>query len=223
MQTLREEKGPPLPLSSLRLFIPPLRLVCAALWQVVERRDIMDYGLLEEFATSVLEIVPELMTYRERVQLIMGLRARLVLELCRCDDELCRPDTVQPHLNRIRSCVSNQKGEVSDPKVEASEASFMKLIETLLEQPEERELFFQFLKHVNDLMHGLYSSAWPPTQLPVTYSATSQVKERAEPLLLKSIVIDSAQPMSPDSTQTHTCAVAKKRKRFGITPISNNI
>uniref|UniRef100_A0A673XTE3 Uncharacterized LOC115157351 n=1 Tax=Salmo trutta TaxID=8032 RepID=A0A673XTE3_SALTR len=143
MQTLREEKGPPLPLSSLRLFIPPLRLVCAALWQVVERRDIMDYGLLEEFATSVLEIVPELMTYRERVQLIMGLRARLVLELCRCDDELCRPDTVQPHLNRIRSCVSNQKGEVSDPKVEASEASFMKLIETLLEQPEERELFFQ--------------------------------------------------------------------------------
>ncbi|KAM9458708.1 uncharacterized protein ACWYII_010654 [Salvelinus alpinus] len=143
MQTLREEKGPPLPLSSMRLFIPPLRLVCAALWQVVERRDIMDYGLLEEFATSVLEIVPELMTYRERVQLLMGLRARLVLELCRCDDELCRPDTVQPHLNRIRSCVSNQKGEVSDPKVEASEASFMKLIETLLEQPEERELFFQ--------------------------------------------------------------------------------
>ncbi|XP_035655361.2 uncharacterized protein LOC118401849 [Oncorhynchus keta] len=143
MQTLREEKGPPLPLSSMRLFIPPLRLVCAALWQVVERRDIMDYGLLEEFATSVLDIVPELMTYRERVQLLMGLRARLVLELCRCDDELCRPDTVQPHLNRIRSCVSNQKGEVSDPKVEASEASFMKLIETLLEQPEERELFFQ--------------------------------------------------------------------------------
>ncbi|KAK6310999.1 hypothetical protein J4Q44_G00190540 [Coregonus suidteri] len=143
MQTLREEKGPPLPLSSLRLFVPPLRLVCAALWQVVERRDVMDYGLLEEFATSVLEIVPELMTYRERVQLLMGLRARLVLELCRCDDELCRPDTVQPHLNRIRNCVSNQKGEVSDPKVEASEASFMKLIETLLEQPEERELFFQ--------------------------------------------------------------------------------
>lgn len=33
--------------------------------------------------------------------------------------------------------------QVSDPKVEASEASFMKLIETLLEQPEERELFFQ--------------------------------------------------------------------------------
>ncbi|XP_052320153.1 uncharacterized protein LOC118395015 isoform X2 [Oncorhynchus keta] len=143
MQTLREEQGPPLPLSSLRLFVPPLRLVCAALWQVIERRDIMDYGLLEEFATTVLEIVPELMSYRERVQLLLGLRARLVLELCRCDDELCRPDTVQPHLKRMRSCVSNHKGEVSDPNVEASEASFRKLIETLMEEPKERELFFQ--------------------------------------------------------------------------------
>ncbi|XP_038819616.1 uncharacterized protein LOC120020193 isoform X2 [Salvelinus namaycush] len=141
MQTLREEQG--LPLSSLRLFVPPLRLVCAALWQVIERRDIMDYGLLEEFATTVLEIVPELMSYRERVQLLMGLRARLVLELCRCDDELCRPDTVQPHLNRMRSCISNHKGEVSDPNVEASEANFTKLIETLMEEPKERELFFQ--------------------------------------------------------------------------------
>lgn len=51
--------------------------MCAALWQVIERRDIMDYGLLEEFATTVLEIVPELMSYRERVQLLMGLRARV--------------------------------------------------------------------------------------------------------------------------------------------------
>ncbi|KAJ8011722.1 hypothetical protein DPEC_G00061190 [Dallia pectoralis] len=141
MQTLREKQGPPLPLSSLRLFVPPLRLVSAAMWQIVERRDVLDYGLLEEFATTVLQIVPELMTYRERVQLLMGLRARLILELCRCDDELCRPDTVQPHLNRIRSCISSQK--VSDPKVEASELSFSKLIETLLEDPEERELFFQ--------------------------------------------------------------------------------
>uniref|UniRef100_A0A674ANW1 TERF1-interacting nuclear factor 2 N-terminal domain-containing protein n=1 Tax=Salmo trutta TaxID=8032 RepID=A0A674ANW1_SALTR len=63
----------PLPLSSLRLFVPPLRLVSAALWQVVQRRDIMDYGLVEEFVTTVLEVVPDLMSYRERVQLIMGL------------------------------------------------------------------------------------------------------------------------------------------------------
>ncbi|CAB1351642.1 unnamed protein product [Coregonus sp. 'balchen'] len=127
----------PLSLSSLHPFVPPLRLVCAALWQVVERRDIMDYGLLEEFATAVLEIVPELMTYRER----------LVLELCRSDD-LADPDTIQPRLARISSFISSQKGEeVSDPKVEASEASFMKLIQNLLEEPEDRDLFFQILVH----------------------------------------------------------------------------
>ncbi|XP_029480097.1 vascular cell adhesion protein 1 isoform X2 [Oncorhynchus nerka] len=40
-------------------------------------------------------------------------------------------------------------------------------------------------------MHGLYSSAWPHTQLPVIYSATSQGKEGAEPPILKSIVIDT--------------------------------
>ncbi|KAK6327403.1 hypothetical protein J4Q44_G00030480 [Coregonus suidteri] len=32
-----------------------------ALWQVVQRRDTMDYGLVEEFVTTVLEIIPDLM------------------------------------------------------------------------------------------------------------------------------------------------------------------
>ncbi|XP_041728196.1 uncharacterized protein LOC121558852 isoform X2 [Coregonus clupeaformis] len=139
---LKEEDGP-LPLSSLRLFVPPLRLVSAALWQVVQRRDIMDYGLVEEFVTTVLEVVPDLMSYRERVQLIMGLRAQLVLELCRTD-HLADPETIQPHLNRMRSCViTHREKEIPDPEVEASESNFLKLIQSLLEDPVEREHFFQ--------------------------------------------------------------------------------
>ncbi|XP_038847319.1 uncharacterized protein LOC120046302 [Salvelinus namaycush] len=139
---LKEEDGP-LPLSSLRLFVPPLRLVSAALWQVVLRRDIMDYGLVEEFVTTVLEVVPDLMSYRERVQLIMGLRAQLVLELCRTD-HLADPETIQPHLNRLRSCViTHRENEIPDPEVEASESNFLKLIQSLLEDPIEREHFFQ--------------------------------------------------------------------------------
>ncbi|XP_052343637.1 uncharacterized protein LOC118364609 isoform X3 [Oncorhynchus keta] len=142
-----EEEGQwidgPLPLSSLRLFVPPLRLASAALWQVVQRRDIMDYGLVEEFVTTVLEVVPDLMSYRERVQLIMGLRAQLVLELCRTD-HLADPDTIQPHLNRLRSCViTHREKEIPDPEVEASESNFLKLIQSLLEDPIEREHFFQ--------------------------------------------------------------------------------
>lgn len=37
----------------------------------------MDYGLVEEFVITVLDIVPDLMSYREKVQLIMGLRAQV--------------------------------------------------------------------------------------------------------------------------------------------------
>ncbi|XP_055738633.1 zinc finger protein Xfin-like isoform X2 [Salvelinus fontinalis] len=137
------EEGLPLPLSSLRLLVPPLRLVSAALWQVVQQRDVMDYGLVEEFVTTVLEIVPDMMSYRERVQLIMGLRAQLVLELCR-SDHLANPETIQPHLNRMNTCIiTHSDKEISDPEMEASELTFRKLIQTLLEDPVEKEHFFQ--------------------------------------------------------------------------------
>ncbi|KAK6302287.1 hypothetical protein J4Q44_G00266420 [Coregonus suidteri] len=143
MEALTRDVGPPLPLSSLRLLIPPLRLVSAALWQVVQQRDIMDYGLVEEFVTTVLEIVPDMMSYRERVQLIMGLRAQLVLQLCR-SDHLANPETIQPHLNRMKTCIiTHGDKEISDPEVEASESNFLKLIQTLLEDPVEKEHFFQ--------------------------------------------------------------------------------
>uniref|UniRef100_A0A3B4YLV0 TERF1-interacting nuclear factor 2 N-terminal domain-containing protein n=1 Tax=Seriola lalandi dorsalis TaxID=1841481 RepID=A0A3B4YLV0_SERLL len=56
-------------------------LVSAALWEIVKQGAVMYYGLLEEFITSVLETVPELLTYSERVQLVMGLRARVRKEL----------------------------------------------------------------------------------------------------------------------------------------------
>uniref|UniRef100_A0A3P8Z1C8 C2H2-type domain-containing protein n=1 Tax=Esox lucius TaxID=8010 RepID=A0A3P8Z1C8_ESOLU len=68
--------GTPLLLPSLRLFIPPLRLVSAAMWQVVLQGHVQDYGMLEEFVTTVTEIVPELLSSSQRAQLILGLRAR---------------------------------------------------------------------------------------------------------------------------------------------------
>nr|XP_029485440.1 uncharacterized protein LOC115106647 isoform X2 [Oncorhynchus nerka] len=139
-----EEEDGPLPLSYLLLFVPPLRLASAALWQVVQRRDIMDYGLVEEFVTTVLEVVPNLMSYRERVQLIMGLRAQLVLELCRTD-QLVDPETIQPHLNRMRTCIiTPSKNETVfleefGPKYESTLQSlvwdFLSRLEKLLPTP----------------------------------------------------------------------------------------
>ncbi|XP_021417615.2 uncharacterized protein LOC110489266 [Oncorhynchus mykiss] len=137
-----EDNGLPLPLSSLRLLVPPLRLVSAALWQVVQRRDTMDYGLVEEFATTVLEMIPDLMSYREKVQLIMGLRAQLVLELCRSDCS-ADPETIQPHLSRMRTCIITHREKEIDTEVEASESNFLELVQTLLDDPIEREHFFQ--------------------------------------------------------------------------------
>ncbi|XP_036378529.1 zinc finger protein 250-like [Megalops cyprinoides] len=104
----KEIRDPSLPLSSLRLLVPPLRLFSAAMWQVVQQRDIMHYGKLEEFVTLVTEAVPELLSYRQRNQLILALRARS-----------------------------------SDVKVEASEADFVELVQTLLKDPAEREHFLQ--------------------------------------------------------------------------------
>jgi len=69
--------GAPLPLCALRLLVPPIRLVSAAIWQTVQQKVVADYGMLEEFVSMVTDIVPELLTPRQRAQLIMGLRARV--------------------------------------------------------------------------------------------------------------------------------------------------
>lgn len=67
----------PLLLPSLRLFIPPLRLVSAAMWQVVQRGDVQDYGMVEEFISTVTDIVPDLLNADQKAQLLLGLRARV--------------------------------------------------------------------------------------------------------------------------------------------------
>nr|XP_046174805.1 endothelial zinc finger protein induced by tumor necrosis factor alpha-like isoform X2 [Oncorhynchus gorbuscha] len=134
--------GPHLPLSSLRLLVPPLRLMSASMWQVAQQRNVMQYGKLEEFVTLVTEMVPELLTLKQRVQLILGLRARLVLELCRgVESNPAGYKTIQPHLDRIHSCTTHKGSE--DKEVEASKDNFVELVQTLLEDSMKREHFFQ--------------------------------------------------------------------------------
>lgn len=64
-------------LSLMRFTVPPLRLLSAAMWQVTEQRQVKHYGMLEEFVTIVTETVPELLNFRQRAQLILGLRAKV--------------------------------------------------------------------------------------------------------------------------------------------------
>uniref|UniRef100_A0A673IDE8 TERF1-interacting nuclear factor 2 N-terminal domain-containing protein n=1 Tax=Sinocyclocheilus rhinocerous TaxID=307959 RepID=A0A673IDE8_9TELE len=124
------------PLSLMSFIIPPSRLLSAAMWQVTEQRQVKHYGMLEEFVTLVTETLPELLNYNQRTQLIFGLRARRLLELCRGKYQVDLED-IQPHLDRIHA------PRVVDEDMEESEACFLDLIRTLISNPEERENFFQ--------------------------------------------------------------------------------
>ncbi|XP_029923732.1 zinc finger protein 497-like isoform X2 [Myripristis murdjan] len=88
--------GPSLPLSSLRLLVPPLRLLSAAMWQVARRQSVRHYGMLEDFITMVTEAVPHLVTERQRSLLLLALRAKVTL----CDSET---QTLQTQLDRIQA------------------------------------------------------------------------------------------------------------------------
>ncbi|XP_061570539.1 uncharacterized protein zgc:113263 isoform X2 [Cololabis saira] len=137
------ERGYDLPKRHLRLLAPPLQLLSAAVWQVVQQGLVDHYGRLEEFVTMVTELVPELMSYSQRAQLILGLRARLVLELCRGEHPVDM-QTIQPHLDRIKAPVSTVKDHhVTINQVEESEVNFVELVHSLLEDPTERKYFFQ--------------------------------------------------------------------------------
>ncbi|KAL0963120.1 hypothetical protein UPYG_G00350010 [Umbra pygmaea] len=133
---------PPLLFPSLRLFIPPLRLVSAAMWQVVQQGHVQDYGILEEFVTTVTEIVPELLNCSERAQLILGLRARLVLELCR-NEQTEDLQNVRQHLDRIRTLTYTGDSELNKTEVPLSESNFVELIESLLKDRNEKDSFYQ--------------------------------------------------------------------------------
>lgn len=71
---------PSLPFAALQLLAPPVRLVSAALWKVMKQRDVMQYGVVEEFVTSACETVPGLLTVRHQGKLALGLRGRVSLQ-----------------------------------------------------------------------------------------------------------------------------------------------
>ncbi|XP_064795392.1 uncharacterized protein LOC135515655 isoform X2 [Oncorhynchus masou masou] len=115
-------------------------VVNTAMWQVAQRGDIMGYGKLEEFVTFVTETVPELLSFRQRTQLMLGLRAKLVLELCRTEQTA----GLQGHLDRIHAARSHPEDpDFCCAEAEASKSNFLALVQTLIQDPVEREHFFQ--------------------------------------------------------------------------------
>lgn len=66
-----------LPPSALRLVVPPLRLMSAFLWQVVQRRNVTQYGKLEQFVLLVSETVPDIISQHLLNKLVFHLRKKV--------------------------------------------------------------------------------------------------------------------------------------------------
>uniref|UniRef100_A0A1A8MNH1 C2H2-type domain-containing protein n=2 Tax=Nothobranchius pienaari TaxID=704102 RepID=A0A1A8MNH1_9TELE len=135
-------EGCRLSIPSLCLLIPTLRLMSAFAWQVVQCCNVVHYRKVEELVVLVTELAPELLTARERVQLLLRLRARLVLELCR-SESTATPLHIQPHLDTILNLKMSSGCDQEDfEELENSKTNFVEVVQTLFQDPEERERFF---------------------------------------------------------------------------------
>ncbi|KAM9424637.1 TERF1-interacting nuclear factor 2 [Pholidichthys leucotaenia] len=127
-----------LPFAALKLLAPPVRLVSAALWKVLKQRDVMQYGVVEEFVTSACETIPRLLTMRHQSRLVVGLRARFVLELCSTQHDV---KVIEAHLERIR--VPTAAYMRKDLKLITSIKNFHSFVYKLLRDPSYHEHFYK--------------------------------------------------------------------------------
>ncbi|XP_068442084.1 zinc finger protein 11-like isoform X2 [Clinocottus analis] len=112
------------------------------MWQVVQRGSVQDYGTVEEFVCTVSEMVPELLNADQKAQLLLGLRARVVLELCRAE-RVRDTEAIEMHLERIKALVSTWAAQPCFADVEIPESNFVDQIELLLKDDDEKDKFFQ--------------------------------------------------------------------------------
>ncbi|XP_055045872.2 uncharacterized protein [Misgurnus anguillicaudatus] len=137
---------PVLPLSALRLVVPPLRLMSAFLWQVIQRRNVTQYGKFEQFVMLVIETVPDIMSRSLVNKLIFCLRKKVILELCLKDKT---PDLwiIQAHLDSLRNLTHKCK----DVESEIINNKFIRMVHSILESTEKKE---EFIQHVFPLEYG---------------------------------------------------------------------
>lgn len=50
----------------------------AAVWQTIQRKVVSDYGMIEEFVSTVTDILPDLLSTEQKAQLTLGLRAQVL-------------------------------------------------------------------------------------------------------------------------------------------------
>uniref|UniRef100_A0A672HUB8 C2H2-type domain-containing protein n=1 Tax=Salarias fasciatus TaxID=181472 RepID=A0A672HUB8_SALFA len=115
-----------LPLSSLRLLVPPLRLLTAAMWQVARHQSVKHYGMLGDFVSMVTEAVPELLTNRQRSLLLLALRAKVSAPCFSLLEECCSA------LLSLSAAVTQSPGEAQRLLQEVFDQNFDSALQSLV-------------------------------------------------------------------------------------------
>ncbi|XP_028810074.1 zinc finger protein 271 isoform X2 [Denticeps clupeoides] len=110
----------------------------AFMWQVVQQKGSVRYEKLDEFVTVVTQLVPEILHSRQRTQLVLGIRARLVLELCKGSADR---QAIQQYLDKIKAFAATSGERNKD--VDTSVSNFVVLVQMLLKDPLENAYFYQ--------------------------------------------------------------------------------
>ncbi|KAK0133017.1 hypothetical protein N1851_031627 [Merluccius polli] len=118
----------------------------AVMLRALHRLEVPQYWRVARFVSVVMDMVPELLLDPHWTQLCTGLRAKYILELCRCEkpadpeqltallDEVTRP--------RPPSAGQEEEKEVEEEVEKEVEANFVELVHTMLKDPEVKQNFF---------------------------------------------------------------------------------
>uniref|UniRef100_A0A3Q0RBT5 TERF1 (TRF1)-interacting nuclear factor 2 n=1 Tax=Amphilophus citrinellus TaxID=61819 RepID=A0A3Q0RBT5_AMPCI len=120
----------------------------AALWKVLKQRDVLQYGVVEEFVTSACEAVPGLLTVRHQGKLAVGLRARVSIT------EGTQPDVEDSFLKILKGTAKDRlmgggcnfffyDSQKKDVKLMSTVRDFHSLIRMFFTDPAIREKFFK--------------------------------------------------------------------------------
>ncbi|XP_028649556.2 TERF1-interacting nuclear factor 2 [Erpetoichthys calabaricus] len=152
-----------LSLAAVQFSTPPLRITSAALWLVMKHRDTRHYGKLIDFVDMVCDAAPEILSYRHRAKLTLGLRAKIILE--KMVHSAC-PADIEAELERVGppSVPSDQQLTKQDKKkVLESVENFKNLILSLVKCKKMRSHYLQNCLHVEygeEFLQALEKLLW---------------------------------------------------------------
>ncbi|XP_058876582.1 uncharacterized protein LOC131730523 isoform X2 [Acipenser ruthenus] len=155
--------GPSLSLAALRLLAPPIRLVSAATWRVVSRREARHYGKVVEFVEMVSEVAPEILNYRHRAKITLGLRAKIIMEML---ERRSPPVQILAQLEKFvcpASPKNTQPRQRDIIKVQKSVENFRSLVQSLLKEERLRNQYLQetlSLEYGDDFLSALEKLFW---------------------------------------------------------------